>query len=125
VPVADLKGKKKKATAAMGMKKASGRGPKWSSREDECLAETWKMVIIDPFTGTNKNLECYWKRVKEAFDERWLLDPYFKNLRHGRNDSGISHRWAMIQHAWNKWHSVVEEVRRVHISCTNFDDQVN
>jgi hypothetical protein len=94
-------------------KKAGGRGPKWRSREDECLAEAWKTVSINPFTGTNQNAEFYWKRVKVAFDERRLLDPYFK-----------SHRWHMIQHAFNKWHGFVEEVHRVHVSGTNFDDQV-
>jgi hypothetical protein len=123
--VADPKGKKKKvSTAADPKKKAGGRGPMWNLREDECLAEAWKTVSIDPFTGANQNAESYWKRVKAAFDERRLLDPYFKALTVDRNVSAMSHRWHMIQHACNKWHDTVEEVPRVHICGTNFEDQV-
>ncbi|KAK1631671.1 hypothetical protein QYE76_005986 [Lolium multiflorum] len=77
----------------------------------------------DPFTSANQNVESYWKRVKAVFDERRLLDPYFKALTADRNVSAMSHRWHMIQHACNKWHVVVEEVLRVHISGTNFADQ--
>jgi hypothetical protein len=94
-----------------------------ASREDECLAEAWKSVSIDPFTGANQSSDAYWLHVKAAYDERRLLDPYFKDYCHERNDSAMSHRWHIIQHAWNKWHGVVEEVRRVH--CTNFEDQVS
>jgi hypothetical protein len=106
-------------------KKIGGRGPKWTSREDECLAEAWKSVCIDPFTGANQSSDAYWLRVKAAYDERRLLDPYFKNCCHERNDSAMSHRWHIMQHACNKWHGVVEEVRRVHVSDINFEDQVS
>jgi hypothetical protein len=58
-------------------------------------------VSIDPFTETNQNSDCYWKRVKARFDERRLLDPYFKALHHDRNDSAMSHHWNMIQHICN------------------------
>jgi hypothetical protein len=58
--------------------------------------------------------------VKAAFDE-WRL---FKKLHHYRNDSAMSHHWHIIQHTCNKWHDVVEEVCRVHVSGTNFVDQV-
>lgn len=105
-------------------KKKGGRGPKWISREDECLAEAWKSVSIDPFTGANQSFEAYWLRIKAAFDERRLLDPYFKDCCTDRNDSAMSHRWHIIQQACNKWHGVVEEVRRVHVSGTNFEDQM-
>ena len=81
-------------------------------------------MSIDPFTGANQSAESYWKRVKAAFDEHRLLDPYFKALTTDRNVSAMSHHWHMIQHTCNKWHDVVEEVRRVHVSGTNFDDQV-
>jgi hypothetical protein len=79
---------------------------------------------LDVSTGANQNAESYWKRVKAAFDECRLLDPYFKAMTTDRNVSAISHRWHMIQHACNKWYEVVEEVHRVHVSGTNFEDQV-
>ncbi|KAK1680988.1 hypothetical protein QYE76_041836 [Lolium multiflorum] len=103
--IVDPKGKKKKAvitscvtTVGADQKtKAGRRGPKWSSREDECLTKAWKTVSIDPFTGSNQNAESYWKRVKAAFDERWLLDPYFKALTTDRNVSPLAHDAAHLQ----------------------------
>jgi hypothetical protein len=83
------------------------------------------VAIFDPFTGANQSSDAYWLRVKAAYDERRLLDPYFKDCCHERNDSAMSHRWHIMQHACNKWHGVVEEVRRVHVSGTNFEDQVS
>jgi hypothetical protein len=56
VPVADPKGKKKGTMVDVeSKKKASGRGPNWSSREDECLAAAWKTVSIDHFIDANQN----------------------------------------------------------------------
>jgi len=113
---------KKKA----GKKPAGGcRGPKWTALEDECLAEAWKVVRIDPFIGANQNCETYWRRVKVAYDERRQLDPDFKSLRNERGDSGMSHRWGIIQHACNKWHGIQEEIRRHPESGTNVGDQVS
>jgi hypothetical protein len=60
-----------------------------------------------------------------VFDDRRLLDPYFKALHHDRNEPAMSHHWHMIQHDCNKWHIIVKEVHRVHVSCTNFDNEVS
>jgi hypothetical protein len=55
VPMADLKGKKKKKKKAVEpKKKVGGSRPNWSSREDECLTKSWKMVSINPFTALTK-----------------------------------------------------------------------
>ena len=32
---------------------------KWTSKEEECLAEAWKVVCLDPTTGTNQSFETY------------------------------------------------------------------
>jgi hypothetical protein len=78
-PAATVKGKKKAAPK----KRGGSRGPKWRSLEDECLAEVWKTVSIDPDT--------YWERVKVSFDERKLMDPMFNKVHMDRNPSGMSH----------------------------------
>ena len=50
---------------------------KWASKEDECLAEAWKVVCLDPITGSKQIIDTYWDRNKAEFDERKLVDPYF------------------------------------------------
>ena len=48
------KRKKKKGAARTGEPRV-----KWTSKEDECLAEAWKTVCLDPITGTIQNAEMY------------------------------------------------------------------
>jgi hypothetical protein len=59
--------------------------------EDECLAEAWKTVSIDPISGTNQNSNTYWERIKVSFDERKLMDPEFNKVHMDRNPSGMYH----------------------------------
>ena len=91
---------------------------------DECLGEAWKVVSLDPFTSANQSAESYWLRVKGAYDERRNIDREFAVCVHDRNPSAMSHRWAMVQHACNKWLGIQEKIRRKPESGTNINDQV-
>ncbi|KAE8796288.1 putative methionyl-tRNA synthetase [Hordeum vulgare] len=101
------KGRKRKRAA--NAKPAEPR-VKWTSKEDECLAEAWKTVSINPTTDTNQNSDTYWGRIKTAFDERKLVDPDFANIHMDRGEKAMSNRRSTIQTACNKWHGIVEEV---------------
>jgi hypothetical protein len=89
-------------TTAKGKKKVpkkggGSRGPKWMSKEDECLTEAWKKVSIDPISGADKKSDTFWARVKIAFDECKLVDLDFNKVHMDRNESGMSHCWGIIQ----------------------------
>ena len=101
------KGRKKKcaATARPGEPHV-----KWTSKEDDCLAEAWKTVSIDPITGSNQNADTYWRRNKMASDERKLVDPDFANIRMDRSKKAMANHRVVIQTAYNKWHGIIEEV---------------
>ncbi|KAE8782446.1 putative methionyl-tRNA synthetase [Hordeum vulgare] len=83
---------------------------KWTSKEDECLAEAWKTVNIDSISGTNQNTDTYWGRIKTAFDERKLVDPDFAKIHMDHGEKSMVNRWSTIHTACNKWHGIVEEV---------------
>ena len=75
-PAPAKKGKKKRRRAA----RTGEPHVKWASKEDECLAEAWKVVCLDPITGTNQSVDTYWERIKAEFDKCKLVDPYFKGV---------------------------------------------
>jgi hypothetical protein len=52
LPAPAVKGKRKAAPK----KRGGTRDPKWQSLEDECLAEAWKTVSIDPISSAIKTL---------------------------------------------------------------------
>ncbi|XP_020200798.1 uncharacterized protein [Aegilops tauschii subsp. strangulata] len=121
-PAPTRKGKKKKK------KKATKPGKpriKWASKEEECLAEAWKVVCLDPVTGTNQSIETYWDRIKAEFDERKLVDPYFKSVHMQRGSKAMANHWGLIQTVCNKWHGIVEEVAARPESGTSVEDQVS
>jgi hypothetical protein len=117
---AAVKGKRK-ATPKKG---GGSRGPKWRSTEDECLAEAWKTVSIDPISDANQNSDIYWEMVKVSFDERKLMDPTFNKLHMDRNSFRMSHRWGIIQQACNKWHGIQQEVMDRQECGTSIEDLV-
>jgi len=111
--------KKKKRTARSAEPRI-----KWASKEEECLAEAWKVVCLDPTTGANQSIDTYWARIKAEFDERKLVDPYFKGVYMQRGSKAMANHWGRIQGACNKWHGVVEEVAARPESGASIEDQV-
>ncbi|XP_073362479.1 uncharacterized protein [Aegilops tauschii subsp. strangulata] len=116
-PARKQKKKKKKGTARTGEPRI-----KWASKEDECLAEAWKVVCLDPITGTNQSIDTYWDRIKAEFDERKLVDPYFKGVYMQRGAKAMANHWGLIQSACNKWHGIVEEIAARSESDASIED---
>ncbi|KAE8802914.1 putative methionyl-tRNA synthetase [Hordeum vulgare] len=106
-PVLKKKGRERKR--AMNAKPAEPR-VKWTSKEDECLAEAWKTVSIDPIINANQNTNTSWWIIKTAFDEHKLVDPDFANIHMACSEKAMVNSWSTIQTACNKWHGIVEEV---------------
>jgi hypothetical protein len=117
-----VKGKRKAAAPKKG---GGSHGPKWRSVENECLAEAWKTVSIDPISGANQNSDTYWERVKVALDERKLMDSAFNKIHMDHNPSGMSHHWGLIQQACNKWHGIQQKVMDHQESGTSIEDLVS
>ncbi|XBH61666.1 hypothetical protein VPH35_116063 [Triticum aestivum] len=111
--------KKKKRAARSGEPRI-----KWASKEEECLAEAWKVVCLNPTTGMNQSIETYWERIKAEFDERKLVDPYFKDVYMQRGAKVMANHWGRIQGACNKWHGIVEEVAARPESGASVEDQL-
>ncbi|KAM3392147.1 hypothetical protein ACQJBY_013341 [Aegilops geniculata] len=98
--------KKKKKAARTGEPRI-----KWTSKEQECLAEAWKVVSLQPTTGMNQSIDTYWDRIKAEFDERKLVDPYFKGVHMDRGAKAMANHWGLIQAACNKWHGASRRSR--------------
>ncbi|KAE8768822.1 putative methionyl-tRNA synthetase [Hordeum vulgare] len=106
-PSPQKKGRKRKRAANA---KPDEPRVKWTSKEDEYLAEAWKTVNIDPITGTNQNSDTYWGRIKMAFNGRKLVDPDFASIHMDCGEKAMVNRWSTIKMACNKWHGIIEEV---------------
>jgi hypothetical protein len=83
---------------------------KWMGKEEECLAEAWKTVSMNGITGANQNYETYWQRIKLAFDERKIVDPYFNKTVMIRSNKPMGTHWGIMQAACSKWHGIQEEI---------------
>jgi hypothetical protein len=119
-PTSTSKGGKKRK------KNSPPTGPwiKWTSKEEECLAESWKTVSMNSITGANQNFDIYWQRVKLAFDERKIVDPYFNKTVMVRGEKAMATHWGIMQAACSRWHDIQEEIADRPVSGADFECKV-
>ena len=86
-------------------KKKGSRGTIWTTKEDECMVESWKAIT----TGTNQSSTAYWSRIKDEFDERRFTKDFYK-VSMVRGQDAIEHRWRIVQCLVNKFHGCHENI---------------
>jgi hypothetical protein len=119
-PTSTVKGRKKRKKTAPPTEPRV----KWTGKEEECLAEASKTVSMNGITGANQNFDTYWQRVKTAFDERKLVDPYFNKTVMVCGEKAMATHWGIMQAACNKWHDIQEEIADRPISGADFETKV-
>jgi hypothetical protein len=97
---------------------------KWTGKEEECLAEAWKTVSMNGITGANQNYDTYWQRVKLAFDERKIVDPYFNKTVMIHGEKAMGTHWGIMQAACSRWHGIQEEIEARPVSGADFEVKV-
>jgi hypothetical protein len=97
---------------------------KWTGKEEECLAEAWKTVSMNVITGANQNFDTYWQRVKMAFDERKIVDPYFNKTVMVHGEKVMATHWGIMQAACSRWHGIQEEIADRPVSGADFEAKV-
>jgi hypothetical protein len=113
-------------STSKGRKKRKKNSPptepriKWTGKEDECLAEAWKTVSMNGITGANQNFDTYWQRVKLAFDERKIVDPYFTKMVMVRGEKAMATHWGIMRAACSRWHDIQEEIADRPVSGADF-----
>jgi hypothetical protein len=117
-------GQRKAMRAPSRNKGTSSRGPKWSSKEDECLAGAWKVVSMDLLTCVKRNSDTHWARVKVPLNECKPVDSDFNTMHMDNNESSMSHRWDIIQQVCNRCHGIRTQVSNQADSGTSIADQV-
>jgi hypothetical protein len=79
---------------------------------------------MNGITGANQNYETYWQRVKLAFDERKIVDPYFNKTVMIRDNKAMSTHWGIMQAVCSKWHGIQEELEACPVSGADFEAKV-
>lgn len=90
-------------------KKKGSRGIIWTTKEDECMVESWKAITTGEITGTNQSSTAYWSRIKDEFDERRFTKDFYK-VSMVRAQGAIEHRWRVVQRLVNKFHGCHENI---------------
>jgi hypothetical protein len=57
---------------------------------------------MNGITGANQNFDTYWQRVKLAFDERKIVDPYFNKTVMIRGGKAMATHWGIMQAACSR-----------------------
>jgi hypothetical protein len=65
---------------------------------------------MNDITGANENFDTYWQRVKMAFYERKIVDPYFNKTVMVRGEKVMAMHWGIMQTACSRWHGIQEEI---------------
>jgi hypothetical protein len=97
---------------------------KWTGKEEECLAEAWKTVSMNGITDANQNYDTYLQRVKLAFDERKIVDPYFNKTVVIRSEKAMCTHWGIMHAACSMWHDIQEEIEARPVSGADFEAKV-
>ncbi|XP_071683286.1 uncharacterized protein [Lolium perenne] len=99
---------------------------KWTPTEEAVRAEAWMTVSTNGIIGANQSFDTYWLRVKQAYEERKLVDPYFKktNMNVFRGDKAMATHWGLMQTACSKWHGIQEECEKRPISGHDLEQKL-
>ncbi|XP_071678392.1 uncharacterized protein [Lolium perenne] len=83
-------------------------------------------VSTNGIIGANQSFDTYWLRVKQAYEERKLVDPYFKktNMNVFRGDKAMATHWGLMQTACSKWHGIQEECEKRPISGHDLEQKL-
>jgi hypothetical protein len=79
---------------------------------------------MNGITGANQNFDTHWQRVKIAFDERKIVDPYFNKTVMICGEKAMATHWGIMQAAWSRWHIIHEEIADRPVSGTDFEAKV-
>ena len=80
------------------------RGKAFTIIEDETLCRSWLAVSQDPIIGNSQTMAIYWKRVLVYFNSQLSSES-------NRNRISLSHRWAGMQKAINKFCGFLEQIQ--------------
>jgi hypothetical protein len=76
---------------------------------------------MNSITDANQNYDTYWQRVKLAFDERKIVDPYFNKTVMIRGEKAMGTHWGIMQAACSRWHGIQEEIEARPVSDGDFE----
>ncbi|KAK1602374.1 hypothetical protein QYE76_037173 [Lolium multiflorum] len=90
-----------------------------------CLAEAWMTVSMNGIIGANQSFDTCWLRVKQAYEERKLVDPYFnKTNERVPGDKAMATHWGIMRDGVRQMARRTEERARVPIGGHDLEQKV-